>query len=140
MILIIDTNILFAALLKESTTRRFLIDSPFMLYAPETLVTEIHKYEDEIVRRSGLSKKDFEQLFALITENIVIRKQESYQDKMDEAEQLIGHLDKGDVPFIALALSIRNDGIWTENVNHFKQQNKIRVWTTRDIISQIGEF
>mgnify|MGYP001616924247 CR=1 FL=1 len=47
MILVIDTNILFAALLRDSKTREILIDSPLVLYAPETIIKEIRKYENE---------------------------------------------------------------------------------------------
>ena len=42
-------------------------------------------------------------------------------------------IDEKDVQFIALALSIKNDGIWT-NDKHFKKQNAIKILTTHDII------
>lgn len=72
MILIVDTNVIFAALLKESVTRSLLINSPIDLYTPETAISEIRKYEEEIIRRTRLSKKEFETLFASITERIII--------------------------------------------------------------------
>ena len=34
MILIVDTNIIFSGLVKDSLTRKLLIDCPFSLYAP----------------------------------------------------------------------------------------------------------
>ncbi|MDP4012937.1 MAG: PIN domain-containing protein [Candidatus Nanoarchaeia archaeon] len=140
MILIIDTNIIFAALLRESITRKLLIDSPFTLYAPETTLKEIRKYEKEICKRAGYTREDFEILFNLIIENINIIAREKYLPKLKEADKLIGHLDKGDVPFLALALAISNDGIWTENIKHFKQ-DQIKVWTTKDLFEKFeGQF
>ena len=78
MILIIDTSIVFAALAKDSTTRNLLIDSPFTLLAPETMIKEIRKYESLILKKSGLSKEEFETLFELLIENIRIVEKEEY--------------------------------------------------------------
>ena len=134
MILIVDSNIIFAGILRDSVVRELLIDSPFRLYAPEALTFEIYKYKSEIIRRSELSEQDFETLFRLLTEKIVLFPKEKYAHKLKEAYALIGHIDAGDVPFLALALSIPNDGIWTENVKHFGKQNKIKIFTNLDVI------
>jgi len=136
MILIVDTNIIFAGLLRNSITRRLLIDPPFTLYAPETILNEIRKYEEEIIKRAGFTKSEFEILFNLITDGIQIVEKEKYAQKIKEADKLIGHIDQGDVPFLALALSISNDGIWTENVKHFKQKH-VKIWTTRELVRHI---
>ena len=44
MILIIDTNIVIAGLLKDGVTRELLIDAPFTLYSPDTVIIEIRKH------------------------------------------------------------------------------------------------
>ncbi len=46
----------------------------------------------------------------------------------------MGKIDEKDTPFIALALSIENDGIWF-NDKHFDMQKKIKVYKTIDIIN-----
>ncbi len=74
-------------------------------------------------------------MLELITEKIHIIEKEKYSDKLDEAEKIIGVIDKDDVPFIALALSMANDGIWTENVKHFGKQDKVKIWTTKELLS-----
>ena len=134
MIFVVDTNVVFAGLLRDSITRELLIDSPFILYAPETMIKEIRKYEDIIIQRSELSKEDFEILFGLLINNINIVEKEKYSEKLEEADKFIGHIDKGDVPFLALALNIPNNGIWTENKKHFESQNRIKIWTTDEIL------
>ena len=133
MIFIIDSNIIFSALLKEGKIRELLIDSPFILYAPEATLVEIRKHEEVILKKSGLTKDEFRTLFGFIIGNISIVNKEDYKKYIVEAEEIIGSVDRDDIPFIALALAIPNDGIWTED-NHFQKQKKIPIWKTEDII------
>lgn len=133
---IVDTNIVFAGLLKDSVTRKILIDSVFELYAPEKIVEEIRKYEGLILEKSGLSKEDFEILFNLLIGNVQLVKKESYSEKLQEADSLIGNLDKGDVPFLALALTTPNDGIWSDD-EHFQKQSRVKTWKTSEVLRLI---
>lgn len=131
---IVDSNIIFSGLLKEGATRKILIESPFKLYAPEILIREIEKYKEILIKKSGIAKEEFTILFHLLTEDIEIISKEKYHDSIEEAKNIIGHIDRGDIPFIALALAINNDGIWTDDA-HFKKQNKIKILNTKDILS-----
>ena len=54
-------------------------------------------------------------------------------DHLDEADEIMGNIDKDDVSFIALALAFDNDGIWTDDA-HFEKQDKIKILKTRDIL------
>jgi predicted nucleic acid-binding protein len=137
MILIVDTNIIFAGLLRNSTSRELLMDPNLQLYTPETGISEIRKYENEIIKRAALEKEEFEALFTLITTNITVIEKEAYHKQMKEAEKLIGKRDPGDVPFLALALAIPNNGIWTQNVKHFSGQEKVNILTTKDVLEKV---
>lgn len=53
---------------------------------------------------------------------------------MEHAKEIMGHVDIEDVVFIALALSVENDGIWTDDAD-FEKQTKIKIWKTGDILS-----
>lgn len=55
---------------------------------------------------------------------------------MEEAEKLIGGIDKDDVPIIATSLAYRDCPIWSDD-KHFKQQKKIKILKTEDIIEII---
>jgi len=46
MILIVDANILFSALIKNSVTAEMLVKEEFYLFTPEFILDELHKYED----------------------------------------------------------------------------------------------
>ncbi len=132
MIFVIDVNVVISALIKKGKSRELLIDSPFMLYSPETLLPSIRKYENVILEKSGLSKEDFETLLSLILENIEVIEKGGYENYLEEADKILGHIDKEDVPYIALALSRVNDGVWSDD-RHFQQQKRIKIWKTEDV-------
>lgn len=139
MILVVDSNIVFSALLRDGTIRGLLIDCAFTLYAPENMVNELRKYREEICRRAGYSHEEFEVLLSLVTESIIIIEKERYAEQLAEADKLIGRVDRGDVPFLALALSIPC-GVWTENEKHFRTQNKVKVWNTQEIVELMNRL
>ncbi len=58
-----------------------------------------------------------------------------YGDKKKEAEALID--DQDDWPFLALALTVENEGIWTYNTKDFDQEKikaRVKVLGTRDVL------
>jgi len=57
--LVVDTSILFAALLKRSTVRELLLNPLFEFYVPEFCIEEIEKHAEEIADRSRLSVENF---------------------------------------------------------------------------------
>ncbi|MBU3924300.1 MAG: hypothetical protein KJ592_05260 [Nanoarchaeota archaeon] len=65
MRLVVDSNILLSGLIRDGKTRELLIDSPFDLYAPDSLVREVKKYKDYILKKSGLVDGEFEILFII---------------------------------------------------------------------------
>lgn len=46
-------------------------------------------------------------------------------------------IDPDDAPFLACALAICADGIWTEDA-HFDRQDRVRVWKTSDLLDYIS--
>jgi predicted nucleic acid-binding protein len=68
-----------------------------------------------------------------LLENLIIVPLDEYEDKIDEAMEIIGKIDEKDIQFVALALSIKNDGIWS-NDKHFEKQEKVQIYKTANII------
>ncbi|MDE1860785.1 MAG: hypothetical protein KGH72_03645 [Candidatus Micrarchaeota archaeon] len=56
-----------------------------------------------------------------------------YDPQLEEAHKIIGHIDKDDVAYIALALSLDADGIWTYDP-HLGKQNKIETFSTSNLL------
>jgi predicted nucleic acid-binding protein len=59
MKLVVDANILFAALIKEGSTAELLISDKLQLFAPEFLFTEFAKYEEFILKKTHRSDAEF---------------------------------------------------------------------------------
>ncbi len=138
MNLVIDANILIAALLKDSKMRELIVNSSNKLLVPEVHFQEIEEHKEELLEKSGLSKEDFDILLAKLSEYFTIVKSETVLYCLKEAEELIGKIDKDDVLIIAASLAHDSCPIWSDD-KHFKQQKKIKIWKTEDIIRIIEE-
>ena len=133
MDLIIDANILFAALIKNSTTLDILFNENMHIFAPEFLLEEFYKHKDEILAKTRRSKEDFEEIYGVLKNIITIIPAEEFRQFMKDAEKSIS--DKDDAAYLALALKL-NIPIWS-NDKKFKEQKIIRVYSTADLINLI---
>jgi len=136
--LVVDSSVLIAALMRDSAVRELLLNPFFEFYVPEHCIEEIEKHVSEISKRSGLSVKNVYLLLGVLLASVQVVPLEEIMGKMEDAEKIIGEIDAGDVPFIALALSFPNDGIWTED-RHFLKQRRVKIWLTRDLLKLIRE-
>lgn len=139
MKLVLDTNILISALLKDSTIRRILLNPLFEFYIPEFSIEEIEAHIDLIAERSNLSKEEVHLIMNMILANIYVVPSEQIINKYEEAKKIMRKIDEKDAPFLALALTIPNDGIWTED-RHFQRQNRVKIWKTKDLINLLREM
>ena len=137
--LVIDTNIVISALIRKSFTRKLLCHPALTLFAPQILIVEIQKHQDLIQRKSKLTQAVYIKLQKSLLDHVISVPEEIYQPKLTEALDLIGHRDPKDVPFLALALSIKVEGIWS-NDEDFKGQRKIVVFTTVDLIKEFDIY
>ena len=60
MELVLDANILFSALLKSGTTRKFMLSSDIILYSPEFIIEEFLKHLNELVDKVKIEKTELE--------------------------------------------------------------------------------
>jgi len=72
MKLVVDTNIIAAAIVKESTTRKLLLHPDFEVYAPEHVLGELKNYRDAFIEKSGLDETEYDTLFDKIIANIMV--------------------------------------------------------------------
>ncbi len=134
--LVIDANIILSALIKDSTTRKILIGSAIEFYAPDYLIEEVEKYISLVSRKNSLSEQDNKKILDILCQYITIVGIEFYEEYINEALEIMADIDIKDTPYVALALSFGNDGIWSEDKGFFKQ-DKIKVWRTQDIIKEL---
>ena len=139
MKLIIDTNILISSLLKDSISRELLLNESFEFYLPEIVLREVNKYLPYIIQKSKLSEVEIKKLLNTLLENLNLVPIDEYKGKMNEGMEIIVNIDEKDTQFIALALTIENDGIWSNN-KHLDKQEQIQVYKTIDIINLLEKY
>jgi predicted nucleic acid-binding protein len=131
MKVVIDSNRVIAALIKDSTTRKILFDNNFEFIAPDSITIEVDKYKDAIMEKAGISVEEFGVLLSLIFEHITIVPQNIYIDLVEEFKNDIK--DPNDVSYIAVCISTNAEGVWTHDP-HFKEQKKVKVFTNIDLL------
>ena len=136
MRIVLDSNILISSLIKDSITREIILNSNNEFLLPEYSLLEIRKHENYILSKTQLSKEEFNRLIKKILEYINIVEIEKIINHKEKADKIIGDIDKDDVLFVACALAYPGSIIWSED-KHFKLQNKIRVYNTKEFISVI---
>lgn len=136
MRLIVDTNIILAALIKGGIDRKIITSQNIEFYSLDYNFGEIEKYMDYIIKKSKLSKTEIETLLNLFMENIIIVSDKEVESKINEAMEIMKDVDIKDSPILACALAIPNDGIWSHD-KHFEKQNKVKVWLSKDLLNHI---
>jgi len=133
--LIIDSNRIIAALIRDSTARDIIVKSAIEFVAPEIVLREIYNHIPLISKKNGLSVEENTMVLAALLDYIQIASISIYIENIEEAKKLIGKYDMSDIPFAALVLSIENDGIWTED-EHFVNQKMIKIWRTDELLKK----
>ena len=133
MIFVIDSNILISALIRDATTRKILITSECTFYYPEIAFHEIRKYEKLVLEKSGMSKIEYSEVLSRLLKYIILVPKEQFSHNLREANEILGKIDVKDVVFLAVAMSIENSKIWS-NDPHLRKQEKVRTLRTEDII------
>lgn len=137
MRLVLNTNILISALIKDSVIRKVLLLPFFEWLLPEYALEEINSHINIISDKSNLGKEEIDLVLRILLDNVTIVSKHEMKDFLSKADKKIGYVDKKDIPFVALAYAISNDGIWTED-RHFEILKDIKIWKTKDIIRYLG--
>ena len=130
MRIVADTNILFSFFWKSSLTRRLILSSKFEIISPEIALNELEKYKELIVNKAKITKDNFNNLLKELKNKIEFIQKDSYISFIKEAINISP--DKADTEFFALC--IKNRCMLWSNDSLLKNQNKIKVLSTRDII------
>lgn len=130
---VLDTNVFLKALIKDSTVRGIVIGSNHEFLIPAHLIDEIGEHLDEVEEKSGLSRREIESVMDTLLGRIRFVGEEQVRSHWEEGEKATKEVDEGDIPFVATALAVHCDGVWSDD-RHLKRQNKVRVWTTREVV------
>ena len=138
MRLVVDTNRIIAALAKDSTSRKILFSDEIDFLTTEVTNHEILEHRQELLEKTRLTEDQLNIALSLLFSRILIVSDIVVESKMKEAERIMHTIDPDDTPFIALALAVENDGVWSDD-RHFQQQTRIRIWKTKDLLTLIKQ-
>ena len=114
---VVDTNILFAALVSRRAILReaFLVEAKVSLFAPRFLFVELFKHQHRIIAATGLPKDELlDFLHGLLMRIRFVDEGAIPIGIWMEARRLCRDIDEKDTPFVALTLHV--DGqLWTED-------------------------
>lgn len=129
MELVIDANILFSALIRNSVTAELIFEEGIQLYTPEFIIQEFLKHEALIVKKTSRSKEEFNEIMHILKDVIKVFPKEEYSEFMDEAKK--ASPDENDIMYFALALKLKCP-IWS-NDKRLKNQKEVAVYSTDDL-------
>lgn len=133
MMIIIDSNILFSALIKDSATRKIILEySGFFLF-PEFIFEEMEKHKDELLKKSCMDEKNFNELLQLILKKVMIVPNDALYLYKKKALEIVKQIDPDDAVFIACALIYPGSIIWSDD-RKLKKQTKVKVINTQEIM------
>ena len=133
MNLIIDSNILFSALIKDSKTRKIILEYDGFFLFPSFVFEEMQKHKAELLKKSKMPEGDFNKLLQLILRKVFIIPNEVLLPYRKEAFEIVKNIDPDDAVFVACALAYNDSLIWS-NDKKLKKQSKVKVFDTKEIV------
>ncbi len=137
MNIILDSNALFSALIKNSVKRKLILEYEGTFLFPGQIFIEIEKYKDYLLKKSKMNSEEFNDLLQLLLEKVLIIPNEALDKYINEAWELIKEHSPEDAMFIACGLAHENSILWSDD-KRLKLQNKVKVLNTKEIIKIIS--
>ncbi len=134
MDLVLDANVLIAALIKQGMTADLIVDENVHLFAPEFIMDEFQKYESEILRKIHRTKDDYDHFLEIIKQRISFIPLEEIKHHIQQAISISP--DPKDVAYLALALQT-GAAIWSNDKRLKKSQHEVSVLTTHELWKRI---
>jgi predicted nucleic acid-binding protein len=114
--LVVDTNIVFSAILNPSSKiGKILLNSGgyFKFYSCDFLRVELLKHHNKLLKLTRLSDNELEELESLVTQNITFINERLIPIRtIRTTEKLLADIDLGDTPFVALTKHLMAK-LWT---------------------------
>ncbi len=134
MKIVVDTNVIFSALIAGGKTRDLILLEDLDLMIPEFFYNELKNNKKEIITKTGLTKSEFSTLLNILFEDIDVIPKDEFEDEIPHAKDMMEDVDPDDVPFVALALK-KDTGIWSDD-GHFQQQKVVSVFQTPELLDR----
>lgn len=133
MLLVVDANELFAAIIARMKTLDLFFDGRLELVSPRFILEEYDEHKSEIVKKTELNERDVTSLLLLLSPKIRFIDKVEFKEFLRDAEQISP--DSDDVEYFALALKL-NCPIWSED-GKLKEQSRVKVFSTSELVKQL---
>jgi predicted nucleic acid-binding protein len=130
MNLVLDNNILFSIMNPESMNSFIFEYLDLKFFAPVFIIKEFEKYKDNCFKKSGLSRRNFEDRKKEIFSRINFVELSEFRKFVEGAKDFCP--DKDDVFYFGLCLKL-DLSLWS-NDKLLKEQKEVLVLDTRDVI------
>jgi len=135
VLIVIDSNILFSALIRDSTTRKLILEYGGFFLFPEYIFIEVEKYKSELLTKSKLNEEEFNKLLELILKKVMVVQDELLNPHYGEARRLAESVESPeDLTFFACALAYPESIIWS-NDQKLKRQTKVKIISTSEMLN-----
>ena len=131
MRLVVDANIAFSLLKRDSFTRRLSKKHALQLFSHPFVLEELGKYSDILCAKLRVSEDRFERIKELLPKLVCLGKVSPQQ--LNRARRLLS--DPKDAPYLALAIKL-GINIWS-NDPHMKQQSIVPVVNTEELSNEL---
>ncbi len=140
MILVVDTNIIISALIKNRHSRKIIYSDNLELYTPEYVLQEIYNIKDKMIKRTKKSEEEIDTILELFLQKIELIPDEKIEPYMNYSIEIMENIDIKDSPILACALAILNNGgIWTQD-KHFYKQTEVKAWNTKELLFYLNGY
>src|SRR3989338_5897524 len=126
MIVVIDTNTIISALIKDSITREILINSNLTFKYPEVSMQEIFKYKTHIMEKTGYNEERLEKILNKLLEHIDLIPLELIKPWLNSSKEIMEEIDINDTIFIATSLALDKAVIWSDDAD-FERQKIVKI-------------
>jgi len=127
--LVVDANVLFSILVKDSKTAEIAFLDELHLFAPEFIFEEYEKYARVLAEKTDRPPENFARIFSILKTRIRVIPAEEIAPFTERAKKISP--DPKDAAYLALALRLRAD-IWS-NDKRLSNQKSVRIWRTEEL-------
>lgn len=117
-----DANRILSALLKDGSTRDAILKTGATLFAPEDLQDELGRHLPDLARRIGVTAEELTVILKPLLKRIEWVSEETYRPHLKRAKQALEDVDPKDVCYLACALAVEADAIWSYDLDFDKQR------------------
>lgn len=142
MRIVVDTNIVFSAILNTSSLIGELLfnsENQFDFYSSEFVEVEMLKYSPKLMKATSMRKEQLEIAIRQVFNNIHLISNEIISpEHWMEAYQLTSSVDEKDTPFVATAISM-DAALWTGDkklITGLRKKGFNDIMNTQDILQR----